>query len=175
MSLRTDLIAGPYVPPAARAGDWLDDEIDGSVEVGGWSAGPIPWPTRKKAGRASLILCGDLLQAVRSESSIAVQHWFGVGPVTVYKWRKALGVGRMDSPGTVKLYQDLYPSKLPDQVAARGRKASKTPEALAKQAAAVRGRSAHPNTLAALHQARIAPKPAGWGSRANAWMQAAKE
>lgn len=59
-----ELIGGPYVAPRCRPGDWLDDEIDGRLEVGGWTDAPIPWPRRKKTGRAALILTGELARAV---------------------------------------------------------------------------------------------------------------
>lgn len=48
------------------------------------------------------------------------------------------------------------------------------PESRERQAAALRGRPAHPNTNAALLKAAKAPKPAGWGRLANKWMQEAK-
>lgn len=164
------LIGMPYIAPKARPGSWLDDEIDGAVQVGGWSNGRIPWPRRKKTGAHSLILCGDLARAVKTESSKAVQFWFGVGSTTVYKWRLALGVERMDALGTVELYKKLLPKKLPADVAAKGRKAAKTPESIEKMAASKRGKPAHPNTQAALDTGRRKPKPEGWGARANAWM-----
>ena len=59
----TDLIAGPYHPPACRKGDWLVDELDGLTEVGGWTDAPISWPRRKKGGRPSLILTAELARA----------------------------------------------------------------------------------------------------------------
>lgn len=44
-----ELIAGPYQPPACRAGDWLDDEIAGRVEVGGWGVKANAWMREGKA------------------------------------------------------------------------------------------------------------------------------
>lgn len=162
------LIGGPYEPPAVRAGDWLDDAVDGRLQVGGWSNGPIPWPRRKKTGTHSLVLFGDLVRAVRLESSEAVQHWFGVSAGTVWKWRCALGVDRITN-GTRELLRER--TGVPQEAAARGRDAAAAPEALARMAESKAGKPAHPNTRAALLRAARAPKPAGWGSKANVWMR----
>lgn len=170
-----DLIGGPYKPPLVRPGDWLDDEIEGSVPFGGWSDGRISWPRRKKTGKASLIFCGDLVRAVQTESSLAIQYWFGVSAVTVWKWRKALDVGRQNCPGTRKLYEELTPSKLTPERAAKGRTVCAMPEIRAKIAESKRGKPAHPRTLIALEKGRSGPKPEGWGKRANEWMLKAKK
>ncbi|MBN9242418.1 MAG: hypothetical protein J0I98_06460 [Mesorhizobium sp.] len=171
---RPRLLAGPYVAPTVQCGDVLADEIDGDVEVGSYSAGRIAWPCRRKPGRRSLILTGDLVLAVRTESSEAIQYWFGVGAVTAWKWRSALGVDRQNNAGTQKLYRDLKPAKLTPDRAAKGRIAAASPAAIERMAAAKRGVPAHPRTRAALIEAAKAPKPDGWGERANRWMLAGK-
>lgn len=51
-----ELIGAPYLASNCKVGDWIADELEGLTEVGGWTAAPIPWPRRKKTGRASLIL-----------------------------------------------------------------------------------------------------------------------
>ena len=89
------LLAGPYRPPACRRGDWLNDAARGRVQVGGWTAAPIPWPRRRKTGRAALILTPELARAVRVESVAAICHWWGVGATTVWAWRQTLGVARV--------------------------------------------------------------------------------
>jgi hypothetical protein len=48
--------------------------------------GPVKWGSR------SLILCGDIVKAVRHESRAAVAYHWGVAPETVKKWRRALDV-----------------------------------------------------------------------------------
>lgn len=174
MPVAHNLVGGPYNAPTVMAGDVLPDEIDGDVEVGGYSNGRIPWPRRKKTGRHSLVLCGDLILAVKSESSEAIQYWFGVSPVTVWKWRSALGVDRKNNPGTNKLYRELKPAKLTDERAGEGRRAALSPESRDKRSASKRGKPAHPNTRKALLEAAKAPKPEGWGVRANKWMLDAK-
>ncbi|WP_399677109.1 hypothetical protein [Xenophilus sp.] len=166
-----ELIAGPYQPPACRPGDWLDDEIAGRVEVGGWTAAPLSWPRHKRRGRASLILTAELSRAVHTESSEAVCYWWGVSTTTVWMWRKALGVGRV-TDGTRKLLQER--TGVPPDAAARGRAAAASPEALARMAEIKRGKPAHPNTKAALLEAAKRPKPPGWGIKANAWMREGK-
>lgn len=88
--LRHQLLGGPYTPPRTRRGAFLNCELRGKVKVGGYFDGPIPWPI--KWGTSSLILCGDLVKAVKLESAIAVGHYWGVSVATVKKWRGALGV-----------------------------------------------------------------------------------
>mgnify|MGYP001563809477 CR=1 FL=1 len=166
------LLAGPYIPPDGAV---LYDEIDGDVEVGGWSNGPISWPRRKKTGRHSLILCGDLVRAVRTESAEAIIWWFGVSAVTVAKWRSALGVDRKNNPGTLRLNKLYAPQKLTPERAAKGREAAAHPDIIAKRAASKRGKPAHPNTKAALLEAARRPKPEEWGKRANRWMREKKQ
>lgn len=163
-------LGAPYCAPACTKGDWLTDEIGGLLEVGGWTDAPIPWPRRKKTGRASLILTAELARAVRTESVEAICYWWGVRPTKVWMWRKALGVDRL-TEGTLKLLQQRT---VPPEAAARGRERAASPESRAKMAATKLGKPAHPNTRAALLRSASAPKPAGWGVRANAWMQAAK-
>jgi hypothetical protein len=64
----------------------------------GENEAPIPWSVWKKPGRStgrtSLVLFKDLARAVRRESEVAICHWWGVCPTTVWKWRKALGIAR---------------------------------------------------------------------------------
>lgn len=165
--MQPKLINGPYLPPACQVGDWLDDEIDGRVQVGGWTDAPIPWPRRKKTGRHSPILCGDLVRAVQTESVEAIAHHWGVGPTTVWKWRKALGVDRI-TDGTRKLLQER--TGVPPEASARGRERAMRPEGRAKMAETKRGRPAAESTRAALLKAAKRPKPVEWGKRANAWM-----
>lgn len=169
--MQPKLIDGPYNPPRCRVGDWLDDEVDGRLEVGGWTDAPIPWPRRKKAGKVSLILCGDLVRAIKTESAEAICYYWGVGPTKVWMWRKALGVDRI-TDGTRKLLQER--TGVPAEAAARGRKQAATPESLAKMAETKRGKPMHPTTRAALLEAARKPKPDGWGARANEWMMEGK-
>jgi hypothetical protein len=85
-----DLLFGPYEPPSTRRGRFLVCEMRGTVKVGEYSDGPIPWPM--KWGTRSIILYGSLLAAVKRESKLAVARQWGVSEKVVYAWRHALGV-----------------------------------------------------------------------------------
>lgn len=87
---RTKLLFGPYEPPRCKRGSFLTCVLRGKVKVGGYSDAEIPWPVVWKT--KSLILCGDLMEAVRRESAWGVMHHWGVCRKVVQKWRRALGV-----------------------------------------------------------------------------------
>jgi len=57
--------------------------------------------------RRSLVVYGDLESAIRTESVLAVAHWWGVTDTTVTNWRRSLGVERYNA-GTVKLRRASY-------------------------------------------------------------------
>src|SRR5215475_8975983 len=88
---RLRLWRGPYRPPRVPRDGYLRCAMRGWTEVGGYTHAPIPWPA--KWGR-SPILCGDLVRAVRREAKASVAYHWGVSIITVYKWRKFLGVER---------------------------------------------------------------------------------
>jgi DNA-binding Xre family transcriptional regulator len=117
---RYKLLHGPYQSPAVAINDKLDCELRGKVVVvKAWSDGTIPWPCVRHGGQPGFILCGDLLRAVERESSLAIQHWWGVSGFTVNKWRKALNVKRVNE-GTERLHRDYKPETLTDEVVALG-------------------------------------------------------
>ena len=84
------LLFGPYHPPRTRRGKFLFCKWRGTVKVGDYSDGPIPWPMKWRT--RSLILCGDLVRAVKQESALAVANYWGVCTGIVSKWRNALEV-----------------------------------------------------------------------------------
>src|SRR6266516_1099956 len=86
---RFSLLGGPYQPPRVRADGYLRCAMRGWTKVDGYTEAPIPWPA--KWGR-SPILCGDLIRAVGREAKATVAYHWGVSVITVYKWRKFLGV-----------------------------------------------------------------------------------
>lgn len=43
------LLGAPYTSPLVIPGDWLVDELEGAVEVGGFTDGLFRWPTRKSS------------------------------------------------------------------------------------------------------------------------------
>jgi hypothetical protein len=91
------LLFGPYAPPSVPRNGRLRCEMRGLLRVGSWSDGLIPWPRRYQTG--SIILCGDLVRAVETESVEAVSHHWGVCRNVVQKWRQALHVPE-SNPGT---------------------------------------------------------------------------
>ena len=147
------LLHGPYDTPAVRIGDRLDCEFRGrEVVVGGLSDGLILWPTVRMKGRRSLVVCGDLARAVRSESVVAVAHQWGVACCTVTKWRRALGVEPMNE-GSLRLVRH-YVEKAWDS--------ARTPEAIGRLKAAKAGVPQPPQVRAALLRVAKAPRSEAW-------------
>jgi hypothetical protein len=160
---RFKLIHGPYRPPKVKRGDKLFCEIRGTVTVGGYSDSPIPWPRMKKGGNPCLILCGDLVEAVRVESNQGVAHHFGVSFGSVSTWRKALGVP-VYNEGTHRVERD-WAIQRNDNRLERARESSKTPAALAKMSAALKGRIIPPSTIEAVRAAAKRPRSKEWGRK----------
>jgi hypothetical protein len=108
---RTALLFGPYAAPDLNVGDvavCLYRDCD--VRVTSWTDAPIPWPRCSIVGRkggSGLLVNRELARAVRSESSLAVQHHWGVNFRTVWLWRKALGATQWGTEGSRKLHQSL--------------------------------------------------------------------
>jgi hypothetical protein len=129
--------------------------VRGRVLVSAISDSPISWPvavsTGQKGGRAAPVVCGGLLRALRRESSVAVQHWFGLSAGTVARWRRALGVPR-SNPGTARLFRRnaLRTFSRPE---VRAKALAWTDEKREKVGAARRGRPMHPNNAAAMREA----------------------
>ena len=98
-------LLGTYRTPRVRLGRIVTCEArDCDAIVDGYSDARIPWPIGRRRGTSarSLVVYGDLAEAVKRESNQAVCHWFGVTGQTVSKWRKALGVG-LTNDGTHRL------------------------------------------------------------------------
>jgi hypothetical protein len=62
----------------------------------------------------------ELARAVRLESSLAIQYWWGVTESTVWMWRQALGVERYNE-GTTRLHMALV--NRPEEIKRRRRTA----------------------------------------------------
>jgi len=151
-SERFKLLYGPYVPPECRVGDKLSCEYRGrEVTVCGISDGPIQWPSLRRRWPHSLIVCGDLIRALRSESEIAVAHHWGVSKQMVWQWRRALHVPLMNA-GTTRLRIEHAVETLTPEVRALAIEAMRTPEHRARVSAARAGRPLHPNSLAAVRR-----------------------
>jgi hypothetical protein len=84
-------LLGKYKPPKVRCGAVVRCALHGPLVVCGFSAGSIRWPVGRPpgrlTGRASLVLCRDLAEAVRRESGVAVSHRWWVSISIVWKWR----------------------------------------------------------------------------------------
>lgn len=99
--MTTTLICGPYASPRVSVGDFISCEIRGLQKVKTFTAAPIPQPIKTGRGCAILV-CGDLVQALRVESASAVAHWWGVSTHRVSIWRRELGIDRV-TEGTREL------------------------------------------------------------------------
>jgi hypothetical protein len=104
------LVAGPYTAPPCRIGESLHDAIRGDIIVLAISRAPIPWPLGRQKPHAKLapIVTTELERAIRTESALAMQYWWGVGNWLVSKWRRELGVPFMNE-GTLQLLRELAP------------------------------------------------------------------
>jgi len=151
---RLRLRYGPYHSPQLRLGTEVMCETYGYVRVADYTDGRIPWPRAYKPpydhrrgkgsrGRRPFILFGDLVRAVQMESSVAVQHWWGVSDPTVTRWRKSLGVPKMN-PGSKDLFGDNANRNFTPKIRAKALKAAHCPTAYAK---AKHTRLSHPNDL----------------------------
>ncbi len=104
---------GICVAPRCKVGSWLKCRIRGCVQVTGSSDGILPWPRTKVSGGSPLVVCGDLVKALRRESASAIRAHFGSGVsyYSVWAMRKTLGVPRM-TEGTTQLFREEFPAKL---------------------------------------------------------------
>jgi hypothetical protein len=104
---------------------------DADVVITSWSDARISWPRCRAIGRggsgSGLLVDEELARAVRLESSIALQHWFGIRGETVWRWRQILRVPKLN-PDSARLRRALnreYGGRLrgkrlpPDQVERR--------------------------------------------------------
>jgi hypothetical protein len=89
-------LLGTYSTPPVRMGDPAVCKVRGRVEIVGLTDARIPWPIGKKRGKGdrstAVVLCGDLVKALKREATSAVCHWWGFSQITVWRWRKALGI-----------------------------------------------------------------------------------
>jgi hypothetical protein len=114
-----------------------------------------------------LILCGDLVRAVKREAAIAVAHHWSVSVNTVKRWRRALGVPRTND-GTHELTRKIAFSRDDDRLP-RARVNSKLLEALKKLSRSLKGRVQSPKTLAALLAAAKRPRTEAWKQKMSAY------
>jgi hypothetical protein len=93
---KTELLHGSYDPPALRRGDRTTCLFRGAeVVITAWTDAPISWPRCQRVGvrgGSGLPVSEELVRAIRTESSLAIQHWWAIGEETVWRWRKAFGI-----------------------------------------------------------------------------------
>jgi hypothetical protein len=155
---RVKLLHGPYRAPRFRYGGTLRCELRGELVVTGLTDAPVPWPLGRRLGRneraRSLVLCGDLAEAVRRESATAVAYHWGVTAQTVTRWRKALGVGHV-TEGTHRLRSDLAYEHGPTAGREKGQARNCDPTRRAKIAAARRGKPRPRHVVEAMRRGRL--------------------
>jgi hypothetical protein len=154
---RLRLWHGPYRMPRYRVGGRLVCAVRGSVKVVGTSHAPISWPQTRNHGRPFLIVCGGLARAVRTEAAIAVAHWWGVTPLTVWTWRKAMGVGAT-TPGTSRLRRAHALGPAGTAALAKAQAKARDPGRRVKIAAARRGRPRPRHVIEAMRAANLGRK-----------------
>jgi hypothetical protein len=103
------LLHGPHRPPRLHVGDRADCNLPGTVVITSWTGAKISWPRClpvNSKGHPGLLLDDELARAVRTEAAAAVCHWCGVSHGVVQRWRKALGVNRVNNPRTRQLVRE---------------------------------------------------------------------
>ena len=107
---RVKLLFGPYRTPKCKVGRRLRCVVHGKVAVAGLSDAPIQWPYVPQPGGngyRSLILCGDLVRAVRGESETAVAH---CAMQRFFVRRPRHASGRRDSPASLVGFTHFPPA-----------------------------------------------------------------
>lgn len=152
---KTALLFGPYRTPNFKYGSTVFCQVRGQVRIVGLSSGPIPWPLGKRldGGQKALIVYRGLAKAIRRESSTAVQHWWGVGPSTANKWRRALGVGPV-TPGTSALKRENFSQPWAELARQKALSKAQDPERRRKISEARRGKPRPPKVVEAIRRAR---------------------
>src|SRR5690242_14414692 len=102
------LLFGPYRWPPLQVGERTTCLYrDCDVVITSWTDAPISWPRCQPIGQrggCGLLVNEELLRAIRSESALALQHWWGVGGHAVWNWRKSFGVGQWETEGSKLLH-----------------------------------------------------------------------
>jgi hypothetical protein len=150
--LRHKLHFGPYRTPLFRYGQRVEDERRGLVRIVGVTAGRISWPIGQQGRSKAIVLFKGLARAVRREAAAAVMHAWSVGPATVNKWRRALGVARWNE-GDLRL--KAANGKRNKTGIAAMHATARDPVRCAKIAAARRGKPRPPHVVEAMRRARL--------------------
>jgi hypothetical protein len=108
-----ELLGAPYRAPPLRKGTRATCLYrDADVVITSWSDAPISWPRCRRlsssaGGGSGLLVNDELVRALRTESSIAMQYWFGIKGETVWRWRKAFNIDRWGTEGSKTLHREL--------------------------------------------------------------------
>lgn len=139
--VRLALVGGPYVAPEAAIGAELRCRLRGRQTVAGYTeGGVIRWPKAEgTAGSGPIILCGDLVRALRVESAQAICAWFGLERKAVRRYRRLLDVPRY-TEGTEALWRSWARVKLTAAARRKGGEAAAKLRRAAASAAAARPR-----------------------------------
>jgi hypothetical protein len=149
-------LLGTYRTPRFRIGQRVRCLVRGGVIITGISDALLARPIAKGGrGRRSLVVYKGLARAVRRESEQAICPWWGVRTTTVWKWRKALGVG-IATPGTSRLHR-AYAASDPAIIAGRRKAHAKArdPERSRKIAEAKRDKPRPPHVREAMLKASL--------------------
>ena len=103
-----------YMPMRRPTGVVLHCKVYGPSVVRGTTDAEVAWPYTYAGSKRRLIVCGSLLRAVRNESVETVCRLWGVSRKTVWRWRNALGVDRVN-PGTREVLAALSPRSSTDR------------------------------------------------------------
>lgn len=151
---RFKLHFGPYPTPKFQYGQRVWDEVRGWVTIVGLSDDLIPWPIGKLNRAKSLVVYEGLAEAVRRESSLAIRHWWGVGAWSVWKWRNALEVPRLND-GNLRLQQAHAREPWFREMQKKAWAKAKDPIRREKIAASRRGKPRPPHVIAALRKSHF--------------------
>ena len=132
-------LLGNYRTPKVRLGAFVRCLIRDEVEVVGLTDSPIPWPLGRTSRRPAIVVYAGLAKAIRRESAQAVAHWWGVRPLQVSKWRKALSVGPTTA-GTSRLRSAYFDEPWFEDARRAAHSKARDPARREKIAAALRGR-----------------------------------
>lgn len=142
-------VGGPYAPPLVCIGGWLKCELRGELQVSGYTNALIPWPVATRHHK-QLIVCADLVRALKTESVLAVAFHFGISRALVSEYRSRLNIERFTA-GSQRLFW-------------RSVNLARTPEARAKLSRHHEGRSdlMTPEAREKLRQIQKRPKSEAW-------------
>src|SRR5262245_52859075 len=84
------LLFGPYKAPRVKRGNRAYCLYRNSpVVISSWTDARISWPRCQVLGQqggSGLLVDDELLRAIKSESVVAIKHWWGVGNKAIWNW-----------------------------------------------------------------------------------------